>query len=74
VSNTSITGLIAEEDFTAPGPPNDAVTFDSMIALMRTGGAYVNVHTNDTSNDPTNNSGPGDFPAGEIRGQIARVP
>jgi len=74
VSNTSITGLIAEEDFTAPGPPNDAVTFDSMIALMRTGGVYVNVHTNDTSNDPTNNTGPGDFPAGEIRGQIARVP
>ena len=30
--------------------------------------AYVNVHTNDNVAPP--NTGPGDFPGGEIRGQI----
>ena len=40
---------------------------------MRNGGSYVNVHTNNTANDPTNNSGPGDSPGGEIRGQIAKM-
>ena len=39
-----------------------------LIQTIRTGGAYVNVHTNDGIG-PTN-EGPGDFPAGEIRGQI----
>jgi len=35
---------------------------------MRAGNTYVNVHTNDGV-APTN-TGPGDFPGGEIRGQI----
>jgi hypothetical protein len=35
---------------------------------MEAGTAYVNVHTND--NVPPPNTGPGDFPGGEIRGQI----
>jgi hypothetical protein len=39
-----------------------------LVAAMRSGGTYVNVHTNDGI-DPTN-TGPGDFPGGEIRGQI----
>ena len=39
-----------------------------LIEALRTGGAYVNVHTNDGV-APTN-TGPGDFPGGEIRGQI----
>jgi len=39
-----------------------------LIAAMESGGAYVNVHTNDGVGDP--NTGPGDFPGGEIRGQI----
>lgn len=39
-----------------------------LIEAMRTGGAYVNVHTNDGV-APTN-TGPGDFPGGEVRGQI----
>lgn len=73
LSNTRITGSLAKSAFTAPGSPNQAVTWDDMIALMRTGGAYVNIHTNNTANDPTNNSGPGDFPAGEMRGQITKV-
>ena len=40
----------------------------ALIDAIRAGNAYVNVHTNDGV-DPTN-TGPGDFPGGEIRGQI----
>jgi hypothetical protein len=40
----------------------------SPIEAMQAGLAYVNVHTND--GDATPNEGPGDFPGGEIRGQI----
>ena len=39
-----------------------------LVELMRSGGVYTNVHTND--GDLVMNEGPGDFPAGEIRGQI----
>ena len=39
-----------------------------LIDAMRTGGAYVNVHTNDGVDPP--NTGPGDIPGGEIRAQI----
>jgi hypothetical protein len=39
-----------------------------LVEAMQTGGAYVNVHTNDGVDPP--NTGPGDFPGGEIRGQI----
>lgn len=73
LSNTHITGSISKSQFVAPAAPNASVTWDDMIQLMRTGGAYVNIHTNNTANDPTNNSGPGDFPGGEIRGQITKV-
>lgn len=71
VNNTLIAGSINRSAFTAPSPPNANVTFDSMLQLMRSGGAYVNVHTNDPTNPP--DTGPGDFPAGEIRGQITKV-
>jgi hypothetical protein len=39
-----------------------------LVAAIRAGNAYVNVHTNDGV-APTN-TGPGDFPGGEIRGQL----
>lgn len=39
-----------------------------LIAAMNGGGAYVNVHTDDGVPPP--NTGAGDFPGGEIRGQI----
>ena len=71
-SNTRIEGLLAREDYTIPN--GQTTTFDQLLQLMRTGGVYVNVHTNNTANDPTNNTGPGDFPAGEIRGQIVSAP
>lgn len=40
----------------------------ALINHIEAGNTYVNVHTNDGM-DPAN-SGPGDFPGGEIRGQI----
>lgn len=40
----------------------------SLLESIRTGGTYVNVHTNDGVG--ASNTGPGDFPGGEIRGQI----
>jgi CHRD domain len=42
----------------------------ALIDAMRAGLAYVNVHTTDGV-DPVN-TGPGDFPGGEIRGQLNR--
>jgi hypothetical protein len=45
------------------------ITFDELVAAMRAGNAYVNVHTNDGVGQP--NTGPGDMQSGEIRGQIA---
>lgn len=72
-SNTRIEGSITRPQFQPPAAPNQDVTWNEMLELMRDGGAYVNVHTNDTSNDPENNTGPGDFPGGEIRGQITRI-
>jgi len=41
----------------------------ALIDVLRSGGAYTNVHTNDGVDPP--NTGPGDFPGGEIRGQIS---
>jgi len=41
---------------------------NSVLSEIEAGNAYVNVHTNDGV-DPTN-TGAGDFPGGEIRGQI----
>ena len=40
----------------------------TVLEAMRAGLAYVNVHTNDGVAPA--NTGPGDFPGGEIRGQI----
>ena len=45
-----------------------APTFADVLEKLRSGNAYVNVHTNDGV-APTN-SGPGDFPGGEVRGQF----
>lgn len=43
---------------------------DTVLVHMRAGNAYVNIHTNDGV-DPAN-TGPGDFPGGEIRGQLSK--
>ena len=39
-----------------------------LVALLDGGGAYVNVHTNDGVG--ATNTGPGDFPGGEIRANL----
>jgi hypothetical protein len=59
------TGTITGADLVGPlaGRPLSA-----LIDAMRAGNTYVNVHTNDGV-DPIN-TGAGDFPGGEIRGQI----
>ncbi|MBI5669589.1 MAG: CHRD domain-containing protein [Chloroflexi bacterium] len=58
-------GVITAADLTGPlaGQPLSA-----LIAQLEAGNAYVNVHTNDFVAPP--NTGPGDFPGGEIRGQV----
>jgi hypothetical protein len=63
-------GILAQGVKTAPDPGNACgwTTLAEVIAAMRSGNAYVNVHTNDGINPP--NTGPGDFPGGEIRGQV----
>ena len=63
-------GVLAEETITAPDPGNGCgwLTVADVVAAINSGGAYVNVHTNDGVAPP--NTGPGDFPGGEIRGQV----
>jgi hypothetical protein len=48
--------------------PGGVANFADALKQIRSGNAYVNVHTNDGV-APTN-SGPGDFPGGEIRAQL----
>lgn len=59
--------LVSGSNGTTVGSP--PITFDSLVSAMRSGGAYVNVHTDDGVGQP--NTGPGDMASGEIRGQIA---
>jgi hypothetical protein len=58
--------LITGSNGATVGDP--AITFDELVEAMRTGNAYVNVHTNDGVGQP--NTGPGDMQSGEIRGQV----
>ena len=64
-------GVLVEGTITAaniaPSAPA-GYTFQQLLADMSSGNAYVNFHTNDGV-DPTN-TGPGDFPGGEIRADI----
>lgn len=52
-----ITGVLAQGTL----PPPSGMTLDSVLALMRSGKAYVNVHTRGN-------------PGGELRGQIVKQP
>jgi CHRD domain len=65
-----VNGTLAEGTITAPDPGNGCGWTDlaAVLAAMGSGATYVNVHTNDGVAPP--NTGPGDFPGGEIRGQI----
>jgi CHRD domain-containing protein len=57
---SSTNGVVVGDD-----PP---ITFDDLVAAMRAGNAYVNVHTDDGVGQ--SNTGAGDMISGEIRGQI----
>ena len=63
-------GTLAEGTITAPDAGNACGWTDlaSILAALASGNTYVNVHTNDGVAPP--NTGPGDFPGGEIRGQV----
>jgi len=64
-------GVLASGTFSPTGVvcPASAVGQDMpLLDAMRAGLTYVNAHTNDGV-APTN-TGPGDFPGGEIRGQL----
>ena len=70
-------GVLAEGTFTAANvisrPSSDAcpggvASLADLLARIKANGTYVNVHTSDGV-DP-GNQGPGDFPGGEVRGQL----
>lgn len=65
IKGTIAEGSITSADFVGPlaGQP-----FSALIDMIASGNAYVNVHTNDGV-APTN-TGPGDFPGGEVRGHV----
>ena len=60
-------GTITADDFVDNGP-FDGMSVADVAAIMDAGQAYVNVHTNDGVGAV--NTGPGDFPGGEVRGNI----
>ncbi|MFL5488073.1 MAG: CHRD domain-containing protein [Gemmatimonadaceae bacterium] len=64
-------GVLATGSFNPTGvvcPAANVGTAMPLLDAIRAGLTYVNVHTNDGV-APTN-TGPGDFPGGEIRGQL----
>jgi hypothetical protein len=65
-----VDGVLAEGTITGANFINNLAgkTMDDLVAEIVAGNAYVNVHTNDGV-APTN-TGPGDFPGGEVRGQF----
>ena len=65
----AVNGRLVSDTLTTTNNPA-VVSMDSLLVLIRNGNAYVNVHTNDGV-APTN-TGPGDFPGGEVRGQILK--
>jgi hypothetical protein len=66
----SVDIFVVQGAITAPDAENGCGWADlaAVVEAMRSSNAYVNVHTNDGVDPP--DTGPGDFPGGEIRGQI----
>jgi hypothetical protein len=62
-------GVLATGTVTAPDPGNACgwVDLDDVVTALESGNTYVNVHTSDGVAPA--DTGPGDFPGGEIRGQ-----
>jgi hypothetical protein len=65
-----IQGVIAEGTITAANfvGPLAGQDLAALLSLIENGEAYVNVHTNDGVGAA--NTGPGDYPMGEIRGAV----
>jgi hypothetical protein len=63
-------GVLAQGTFTAANltGPLAGQPLTELLDALNGGNAYVNVHTSDGVGDP--NTGPGDFPGGEVRGDI----
>ncbi len=63
-------GTIAQGTITAANlvGPLAGHPLEDLVAALDGGNAYVNLHTND--NVAPTNTGPGDFPGGEVRGDI----
>jgi hypothetical protein len=79
VGGGPVNGILASGEITAPDPGDPVTgnpcgwrTVADVITAMRGGNTYTNVHTNDGIAPP--NTGPGDFPGGEIRGQNRGLP
>ena len=70
VAGGRLDGVIAKGTITAANLVGSLAgqPLSALINELKAGNAYVNVHTNDGV-APTN-TGPGDFPGGEIRGQV----
>jgi len=68
-----VRGVLVRSSFTGPDAGNACgwTSLADVVDNVTSGNAYVNVHTNDGMAPP--NSGPGDFPGGEIRGQLRVV-
>lgn len=69
-NNPSIVGSVTRAAFTSQSALG--ISFDALLSLMRSEDTYINVHSDDGI--PPSNTGPGDFPGGEIRGHIRLVP
>lgn len=67
----TVRGTIDADDVI--GPVNQGIApgeIGEVVKAMRAGVVYANVHTSDGDDDPGDPMGPGDFPSGEIRGQL----
>jgi CHRD domain-containing protein len=65
ISGRIVSGTITSDDLVGPLAGGE---LSDLVELLQTGQAYVNVHTDDGVAPP--NSGAGDFPGGEIRGNF----
>jgi hypothetical protein len=66
----SVDIFVVQGTITGPDAGNGCGWADlaAVVEAMRSGNTYVNIHTDDGVDPP--DTGPGDFPGGEIRGQI----
>lgn len=67
-NRVAVRGTITAAQLTGPLAGH---SLSDLVTEMVAGGTYVNVHTDDGVAPP--DTGPGDFPGGEIRGQIRRL-